>query len=136
MRLSETAQEIIKLAAEVRSYWSRELPKRHPHFPMVSPGEDSGPPPPEKQRLRELLLNLPPDAIYQLALIMYLGRGDFDATDLAQEYDNVRSTFAKPSWAATQMLEKAPLADYLSDGLTKLHDKGFDVDHLPLAKAS
>ena len=136
MRLSETTQEVIRLAEEIRRYWSEELPKRHPNYPAVSPGEDSGPPPPEQQRLRELLLSLPPDAIYRLALIMYLGRGDFEASDLAKEYEYVRTTFTKPSWAASQMLGKPPLADYLADGLSKLRDRGLDVDHLPLPVAS
>src|SRR5208283_1381136 len=113
MKFSETATEVIALATAIRNYWDTELPKRHPNYPVVSPGEDSGPPPPEQQTLRNLLASLPEDDIYKLALLMYLGRGDFGAEDLAGHYETLKKRFATPDWAVAQLLGKAPLADYL-----------------------
>jgi len=55
MKLSETANEVIAFAEAVRNYWDTELPKRHPDYPFVHPGEDSGPPPPEEKKLQEAL---------------------------------------------------------------------------------
>jgi hypothetical protein len=133
MKLSETAAEVIDLAEAIRSYWNTELPKRHPHYPMISPGEDSGPPPPEKQELKNLLASLPEDEIYKLILLMYLGRGDFVIDDLAEQYETLRNRFAKPDRAIAQLMEKAPLADYLTAGLDELKKSGIDVDQLAFA---
>ncbi len=133
MKLSETTEEVIRLAEQVHRYWSQELPKRHPKYPLVQPGEDDGPPPPEENRLRELLANLSADQLYQLALIMYLGRGDFEPADIAKQYGSVRTRFGEPKWAAMQLMGKASLADFLREGLDKLRDSRLDVDHLPLA---
>ncbi len=52
MKLSETVSEVIALAEAIRNYWDAELPKRHPDYPFVHPGEDDGPPPPEEQKLK------------------------------------------------------------------------------------
>lgn len=136
MKLSETAKEVITLAAAIRNYWDTELPKRHPNYPVVSPGEDSGPPPPEKKKLRDLLASLPEDVIYTLVLLMYLGRGDFGTDDLAKHYETVKQKFAKPDWAASQLMGKAPLADYLSDGMAELKKSGIDVDDLTFASVN
>src|SRR5947209_17797467 len=108
MKLSETAKEVIALAEAIRNYWDAELPKRHPHYPFVHPGEDSGPPPPEEKRLRDLLASLPDDDVYKLALIMHLGRGDFGTEDLVGNFEALKETFGKPELAASQMVAKAP----------------------------
>ena len=130
MKLSEVAKRVITLAEAIRNYWAHELPKRHPDYPIVHPGEESGPPPPEQKKLQELLAKQPEDIIYQLALLMYLGRGDFDATGLAAHYKALKEAFGKPERAAAQMMEKASLADYLSDGLEELKKKDIDPDRL------
>lgn len=136
MKLSETAKEVIALAEAIRNYWDAELPKRHPDYPLVHPGEDSGPPPPEEKKLRDFLASLPEEAIYQLALIMHLGRGDFGTDNLARHYEALKRTFGKSERAASQMMEKAPLAGYLADGLAELKKSGIDVDHLTFASVS
>jgi hypothetical protein len=130
MKLLETAKEVGALAEAIRNYWDAELPKRHPDYPIVHPGEDSGPPPPEEKKLKDLLANLPEDVLYKLALIMYLGRGDFGTDDLTGHYEALKKTFGKPDGIASQMMAKAPLADYLADGLAELKRNGIDVDHL------
>jgi hypothetical protein len=131
-KLSQAVKDVIVLAKAIRNYWDSELPKRHPDYPLVRPGEDSGPPPAEERQLRDLLAGLPEEVLYQLLLMMYLGRGDFTTDDLAQQYDALKKTFGKREWAASQMVEKAPLADYLTDGLAELAKSGIDVDDLPL----
>jgi hypothetical protein len=136
MKLSETAKEVIALADAIRTYWDAELPKRHRDYPFIHPGEDSGPPPPEEKRLKDLLAALPEDAVYQLALIASLGRGDFEPSDLARRYEEVKEAFGKPEEAALELREQAPLADYLADGLDVLRKSGLDVDHLTLTPVS
>jgi hypothetical protein len=104
MKLSEAAKEVIALAEAIGRYWDAELPKRHPDYPFVRAGEDSGPPPPEEKQLKELLARLPADIVYQLALLMYLGRGDFGTDDLPGHYKAITETFPKPARATSQMI--------------------------------
>ena len=82
MKLSETVAEVISLAAAIRDYWNTELPKRHPNYPVVSLGEESGPSPPEEGELSRLFEGLSDEEVYELILLMYLGRGDFGTNDL------------------------------------------------------
>ncbi len=92
--------------------------------------EDSGPPPPESAKLKEFLAGLPLEMVYRLLLVMYLGRGDFGTTDLAEHFEQIRTTFGKPEWAISQIMGKAPLADYLTDGLDKLKRSRINADKL------
>src|SRR5256885_406883 len=119
MKLSETANEVIALAEAIRNYWDTELPKRHPDYPFVHPGEDSGPPPPEERKLKDLLARLPEDVLYKLALIMYLGRGDFGTDDLPGRYQAVKEELGKADSAASQLGTKVALAENLTDGLAE-----------------
>src|SRR5438132_1508587 len=93
MRLTETVREAIRVGDRSRAYWDRELPKRHPHYPLVRPGEDSGPPPPEDAQLQTLLESLPEDQLYALISLMYVGRGDFSADRLLPAYETMKETF-------------------------------------------
>lgn len=133
MRLSETTNKVIHLARIIREYYDIESPKYYPNYPATDISEEGPPQPREKQELRELFKSLPPEMIYQLILIMYLGRGDFGVDELANQYQTLQETFIKPEWAIAQMMEKAPLADYLSDGLLELAQHQISVDDLPLA---
>jgi hypothetical protein len=135
MKLSKAAKQVIVLAKAIRKYWNTELPKRHAHYPVVSPGEDSGPPPSEQKELKDLLSKLPEDIIYKLALIMCVGRGDFGTDDLPGHYEALKATFGNPDRTASQMTAKASLADYLTDGLAELKKSGIDVDNLTLTPA-
>ncbi len=119
-KFSEAAAKVIALAQVIRSYWNEELPKRHPNYPIVDPFEDSGPPPPEEAELEEFLEGLPPNWIYQLILVMYLGRGDFGTPDLPAQFEYVKTMFRKPEWAISQMMGKGPLPRYLANGLDRL----------------
>lgn len=134
MKLSEAAGKVIALAEAIRTYWDRELPKRHPRYPLVQPGEDSGPPPPEEAELANFVARLPADDLYKLSLIMHLGRGDIGVDHLADHYRELRSTLRKPE-AASQIVGNAPVGEYLADGLAELNRSGIDLDHLNLASS-
>lgn len=136
MSVSSAAREVIALAREVRDYYAAELPKWHPDYPLVRADEKSAPSPPAEAKLRSLLRSLSGEAVCQLLLIMYLGRGDFGVDDLAEAYAEIKRTIGKPENAISQMLNKAPLADYLSDGLAALFQDEIDADNLPLKAAS
>ena len=130
--LSETAKRVIDLARKVYDYYAVELPKRHPDYPLVHVDDEDTPPPPEERELKRLLASLPDDMIYQLLLIMNLGRGDFDTDDLADSYEALRESSVRPEQAASQMLGKASLADYLFDGLEELRKHKINVDKMRL----
>ncbi|HEV7223076.1 MAG TPA: DUF3775 domain-containing protein [Pirellulales bacterium] len=132
MNLSEIAKHAIGLAETIQTYWAVELPKRHREYPIVHKGESSGPSPPEEKELSDFLSNLPGDLVYKLILIMYLGRGDFDARELPEQYEAMKETFKTPEAATSQLLGNAPLAEYLSDGLAELAKNGIDVDNMTL----
>lgn len=136
MKLSETAAKVIDLSTAIDNYWNAELPKRHPHYPVVSPGEDSGPPPPESLQLENLLRGLSKDDVYTLTLLMHLGRGDFGPENLTANYEALKKRFPKPDRAIAQLIGKASLADYLTDGMAELEKNGLDVDHLALSPVS
>jgi hypothetical protein len=136
MKLSEAANRVIDFARKVREYYSTELPKHHPNYPVVGPDEENVPPPPEEKELRDFLSALSDETIYQLILIMYLGRGDFGTDDLAGYYESLKGTLGDPEHAASQMMDKAPLADYLVDGLEELRKHKINVDKMPLKKVT
>src|SRR5437667_3587565 len=96
MNLSDAAHKVIDLGHKVREYYDTELPKRHPNYPLVNPDEETAPPPPEEKELRDFLMTLSEEQIYQLMLILYLGRGDFGTDDLAGYYENAKGTFGDP----------------------------------------
>jgi Protein of unknown function (DUF3775) len=135
MTLLEAANKIIDLARKVRDYYAIELPKRHRHYPLVELGEQSAPPPPEERELKKFLRSLSGDMIYQLLLIMYLGRGEFGVDYLGDYYDVLKGACGNPKQAAFLMTDQAPLADYLSDGLEELRKNRIDVEKMPFRKA-
>lgn len=135
MKLHEAIRKVIDLSRRVREYYDAELPKQHPRYPIMGPDEPQTPPPPEEHELGDFLASLDPETVYQLSLIIYLGRGDFDAAELASSYEAIKSTFGTAEIAASQMMEMTPLADYLSDGIATLKKHKIKVDNLPVSSA-
>jgi len=133
MKLSEAVQRTIDLAARIWQYWEAELPKRHPNYPLVNPGEDDGPPPPEEKQLRQFLAGLPEDLLYKLASLMSLGRGDFAVDGLVERYQELKR-FGNPEWVVDLMMDKPALADYLSEWLEELQNNKINVDNRPLKR--
>jgi uncharacterized protein DUF3775 len=132
LKLSEAVEKVIALAKVIREYWETELPKRHPDYPVMNPGEQPLPPPPEEKKLAKLFASLPEDVVYQIGLLTYLGRGDFDVREIADYYKTLHENFDSATALASQLTDKAPLADYLQDGLAELRKHNIDVDRLPL----
>lgn len=128
MTRSQLIDRVIDLATRIGEYWDAELPRRHPRYPLIRAGEDSGPPPPEEGALRELLRSRPVEDVYFLAALMYLGIGDFNPPGIGPEMDQMRRTFGDPDRAITQMLSKGALAAHLTDGYQALRDAGIDPD--------
>ena len=93
------------------------------------------PPPPEEKKLARLLARLPEDMVYQIGLLMYLGRGDFDVREIADYYHALKDNFDSATALASQLTDKTPLADYLQDGLAELKRHAVNVDNLPLTPA-
>lgn len=130
MKLSQVLPEVIRLSQAVSDYWETELPKRLPNYPLVYPGEDSGPPPPEAKTLRDLLDGLPEDTLYKIALIMRLGFRRFGTDKLASEYQRAKEEFEPREAAVAILAEAGSLGDELSDGLEILGKAGIDVDKM------
>ncbi len=131
MKFTDTVRRVIELGAASREYWNRELRKRHPNYPILTPGtsEDDIPPPPEQTELWAFLRALPPEQVYRLIALMYLGREDFPAAEYEEQVRHMPDAFPVVDWAIGQMVEKAPLADYLADGLSFAEDTGVVIDH-------
>ena len=135
MNLSEAVNRVIDLAGKVRDYYNTELPKRHRHYPLVEPNEETAPPPPEEKELSDLLAALSDDLIYRLVLIVDLARGSCTPDNLAECYAALPDTVGTPEDArAYLMVFQASLADELSDGLEELRNHKINVDRLPLKK--
>jgi hypothetical protein len=128
MAFSDTVKQVIELATAINDYWERELPKRHRDYPIIRSGEDSGPPPREEAKLRDLLHSLPPDDVYRLLALMYLGRGDYNAIGFEPMSRELTQAFPTPERAIRQMMAKGPLAEYLADGLREMAAHGIDID--------
>lgn len=135
MKLSEASAKVIALAEAIRAYWDAELPKRHPDYPILHSDEYSGPQPPEQAELSEFLAALSPKLIYQLILVMCLGRGDFGVADLAEQFERVKTTVRTRDRAISLLMKSVLLAVYVADGLDKLARGGIDPDKL-LVQAS
>jgi hypothetical protein len=130
MKFSQVLKQVTELAEAIHTYWERELPKRHPDYPLVNPGEDDGPPPPEEETLRQFLSSLPAETIYKLALIASLRWGTLDRRDLAADYRSLQERFDTPEEAAAILLGRASLADELTGGLENLQKHKINVDKL------
>jgi hypothetical protein len=58
----------------------------------------------------KLFASLPEDMVYQIALLIYLGRGDFDVHELAAYFKTFKENFDGATALALQLTDKAPLA--------------------------
>jgi hypothetical protein len=136
MKLSEIVAKVSSLNEAISDYWEAELPKRHPNYPLENPGEDDGPPPPEEEEMEELFRKLPEDMIYQLLLVLHLGRREFDTSDLPGRYKALKERYDDPKWVASHIFRKRGFqGDFLATGLDQLKRNNIDVDHLPVKPA-
>lgn len=129
MKLSEVVRRLIRLGDASRVYWARELPRHHPHYPIIRDGEDSGPPPPEDAQIRSLLNRLPEDQLYALIALLYVGRGDFLADHLVLTYQTMKEMFPSKDLVIAQMTGNSTLAEYLTDAMEEIEKHHIDLDH-------
>ena len=130
MGLSEVVREVIRLGDASRAYWDAELPKHHPHYPIIRAGEQATPPPPEAAQIESLLRALPENQLYALMLLAHIGRGDFGADHLPTAYRTIRETFPSKSLAIAQLTAEQTLADYLTDAMEEARKRHIDLDEL------
>ncbi len=134
MKLSEAVKRVMALAGKVHDYYEAELPKRHRNYPLIEPDEETAPPPPEEKELRDFLASLPEDLVYQLVVLMDLGRAHIGTDDLASYYAEVKDSPGGAAYWISQLMYQAPLADYLQYSLEELSKQHLDVDKLSLKK--
>jgi hypothetical protein len=77
MKLSTVVQKVIRPGDASRAYWDRELPRHHPHYPVIGAGEKSAPVPSEDVKIKALLTRIPESHLHTIMLHAYVGRGDF-----------------------------------------------------------
>lgn len=82
---------------------------------------------PEERALQQFLESQSPETVYMLAAIMYLGRGDFDADGLLDNFAIMEDRFGDMTRAAWQMADKLALPDYLKAGMEKAASFDFDA---------
>jgi hypothetical protein len=136
MKLSEAVRKIIRLGDVSRAYWDRELPRRHPQYPKVGAGEDSGPAPPEDAKIEKLLKGLSEDQLYTLILLMYVGRGDFSVDNLSRGYETMKEAFPTKDFAIAQMTGNITLAEYLTDAIQEVKKHHIDLDSLKFSSTA
>ena len=130
MRFSEVVREVIRLGDASRAYWDRELPKHHPHYPLIRAGEEPAPQPPEDSQIESLLKSLPEDQLYALILLSYVGRGDFGADELLSAYQTMKETFPSKDLVIAQMTGQKALAEYLTDAMEEIQKRHIDLDSI------
>jgi hypothetical protein len=131
MNFSEILKQAIVLAKQV--YQARMARHTKDDSPIVASGSIPSTVKMrtiEETRLDAFLKAQPPSVVYMLTAIMYLGRGDFDAKALRDQYEELRETFGGKEWASRQMLEKLLLPDYLEQGQKALSQARVDTDQL------
>ncbi|HZU36307.1 MAG TPA: DUF3775 domain-containing protein [Gemmataceae bacterium] len=136
MKLSEVIAEVIRLGEASRAYWDRELPRRHPHYPIIRPHEVAAPAPPEDAQIQSLLKKLPEDQLYALLLLTYLGRGDVNANHLLPAYQSMKATFTQRDLVIAQLMGNKALAEYLTDALDELRKHRIDLNSLQFGGAA
>jgi hypothetical protein len=136
MKLSEVVREVIRLGDASRAYWDKELPRHHPHYPVIRLGEDSAPPPPEDAQIRSILTSLPEDQLYALILLTYVGLGDFSADHLPHAYQTMKEMFPTRDQAIAQITGTKTLAEYLTDALEEIQRRHIDLDSLKFASTA
>lgn len=136
MMRSEAIRELIRLGELSHAYWAKELPRRHPKYPLVQVGEDSGPPPPEEKQIRDLLNTLSERDLYIILSLMYIGRGDFDLGHLRSAYARMREAFPDRTLVIDQMIGTSVLAEYLTDALDEVRERHIDLDSPSFANST
>ncbi|MCI0680972.1 MAG: DUF3775 domain-containing protein [Gemmataceae bacterium] len=130
MKVSEIVREAVSLAKaanEARAAQGQE------DSPIVASGSYTATVKPritEERRLREFLEKQSSATIYLLLAITNLGRGDFEAKDLLEQYRDMDEAYGDAQLAARQIFEMWPLPEFLEKGMAELDRAGLDIDTL------
>ncbi len=135
MKLSEVVRELIRLGDASRTYWDTELPKHHPHYPVILAEERPAPPPPEDAEIAALLKSLPENQLYAVALLTYVGRGDFTADHLIGAYRTIKEILPSEELAIAQITAQKALGEYLTDAMAEIQKRHIDLDSLTFPSA-
>jgi hypothetical protein len=135
MKLSEVVREAIRLGDASRAYWDIELPKHHPHYPVILAEERSAPPPPEDARIQALLNSLPEEQVYAVALLTYVGRGDFSVDRLVPAYRTIKEILPNKELAIDQITGQKALGEYLADAMAEVQKRHINLDSLTFPSA-
>jgi len=130
MKVSEIAKEVISLAKAANQ---ARVAEGAEDSPIVASGSYTATLKPrlvEERHLREFLEKQSPSTIYLLMALVYLGRGDFEAKNLLEQYGDLSEAFVNAQLAARQMLRMFTLPEFLENGMAKLARAGLDVDKL------
>jgi hypothetical protein len=134
MKLSAIVAMVCDLGTAVRECRERMRTRSADSGWCVIPASQLPPPPPqsaEELELRTLLGALPVATLNALLVIMYTGRGDWDAEDdFLDHYRHISDTFARSHWAVDKVLSKRTLVVYLRQGVAAFARAARDVDHL------
>ncbi len=131
MKVSEIVSEVITLAKAANQ--ARIAGGLEDDSPLIASGSYTATVKPrlaEERQLRAFLEAQTPQVIYLLMAIMYLGRGDFAAEELTDQWAEVSETFVNAKLAARQMFGQLTLPVFLEKGVAKLKLAGIDVDKL------
>jgi hypothetical protein len=134
MKLSEIVARVCDLGTAVAEYRERMRPRSTGSGRGVIPVSQLPPPPPrlaEELELRALLGSLVVAQLNALLVIMYVGRGDWDAEDdFLDHYHHISDTFPHAAWAVDKLLSKRALVEFLRQGVAAFTRAGKNIDHL------
>jgi hypothetical protein len=112
------------------------LPKHHPHYPVILAEERPAPPPPEDAQIEALLKGLPEDQLYAVALLTYVGRGDFTADHLIPAYQTIKEILSGRELAIAQITGQKALGEYLADATAEIQKRHINLDSLKFPSAA
>jgi Protein of unknown function (DUF3775) len=135
MKLSEVVQELIRLGDASQAYWDTELPRHHPHYPVILAEERPAPPPPEDAHIQALLKSLPEDQRYAVTLLSYMGRGDFTADRFIPAYRTIKEILPSKELAIAQVTGQKALGEYLTDAMAEIQKRHINLDSLTFPSA-
>ena len=127
MQFSEVVNRVHELATVINDYWRRELPKRHPNYPLVEPGVDDPPPPPQVKELQQFLLSRPAEEVYKIRAIVDVGSGR-PATDFNTRWQRLMKDDPDTHWQIAFLTVDYGLDEALTEGLEKLSAQHIDLD--------
>ena len=133
MKLSRVVGELIRLGDASHAYWDHELPKHHPHYPVVRAGEASVPPPPEDARFKRCSAALRTISSTPSHSLRTWARATFSADHLQTAFQTMKETLPNKELAIAQIMAEKSLAEYLTDAMEEIRNREIDLDHLEFA---